>query len=341
MINRLLYCCKLAIRNISRYPVIFIIRIIFAIFLMIIMSIYLSLYFGKVSFFDNSSNFNEIESLNLYVADNYDEVPFNINSNDKIEFEMFALQDRIVNNNIYISNVSIEYISSDFDSVYKNLISDGNFISDISSECIIGEDVALKYDISLKNIINIGSHDYTVVGITNIPKYSSKILLCDPSAIQIGYPQMYYYRGNAKQIGTEKVYHANEINAYFKTFFQDGSFMMILIPCILIIIYSMIAYFNINKFYMSKTKTADLLKNHIGACKTDIFFQYMIENTIIFEIGAITAYLASFPTVAFIKKQFKYITLKFAFPSELLITITAFAFLIAIIVSCSKTTKDR
>lgn len=341
MINRLLYCGKLAIRNISRYPIIFIIRIIFAIFLMIIMSIYLSLYFGKVSFFDNSSNFNEIDSLNLYVADNYDEVPFKIDSNDKIEFEMFALQDRIVYNDIYISNVSIEYISSDFDSVYKNLISDGNFISEISSECMIGEDVALKYGISLGNTINIGSHDYIVAGVTNIPKYSSKILLCDPSAIQIGYPQMYYYRGNAKQIGTGKVYHANEINTYFETFFQDGSFMLILIPCIFIIIYSMTAYLNINKFYMNKTKMADLIKNYIGACKTDIFFQYMIENTIIFEIGATAAYLASFPTATFIKKQFKYITLKFAFPSELLIIITAFAFLIAVIISCSKTSKDR
>lgn len=339
MINKLLYCGDLAIRNIIRFPVIFIIRIIFAFFLMIIVSIDLSLYFGRVSLFDNSSNYNDIDSLNLYVANNYDEIPFN--NNDKIEFEMFALQDRIVYNGIYISNINIEYISSDFDSVYTNLISYGNFISESSSECIIGEDIALKYDISLSNIINIGSHDHIVVGITDIPKYSSKILLCDLSAIEIGYPQMYYYRGNPKQIGTAKVYHANEINVYFRSFFQDGSFMIILIPCILIIIYAMTAYLNINKFYMNKTKTADLLKNYIGAYKSDIFFQYMIENSIIFEIGAIAAYIASFPAIAFIKKQFKYITVEFAFSSELLIIMAVFAFLIAIIVSCSKTSKDR
>lgn len=335
MIHKLLYCTELALRNIRRFRFISIVRFASAFFLMIVISLFLSSYYGSVSYINDSLNYSDILLLNMYIAENPDELP--ISENSEFEFEIWSSQNRIVFDDYYISNINLVLLSNNFNSVYRNFISCGNYISDPLSQCVVGESVAIKYDISLGDTINIGSRDYITVGFTAIPKYSSKILLCDPSSVQTGYPQMYYYWGDVRQIGSGITYKSSEITEYFKKFLQNDSiFISMLIPFTFIIIYSLIAISNINSFYLYKTQTAVIIKQFVGAQRWTIFCQKFIENMIVFESGAAIAYLFSFPMIDLLKSNLKYITLNLELPSVELIILLLFAGIFTFFISCKE-----
>lgn len=315
MINKVLYCLELIFRNFKRYITVNIFRFLSVNFFMLVLALLLATYYGSISYINDSLNYNDISSLNMYIAENPDELPIS----KEVEFEIWATQDRIVYNDSYITNVNLSLVSLGFDSIYEKFISDGSYIIDCFSQCVVGESIVHKYDIALGETIYIGSRKYIVTGVTSIPKYSSKILLCDSDAVQKGYPQMYYYRGDIQPIGSGKTYKSNEIKEYFKIFLKNGTFINMLLPCMSILIYSAITISNVNGYYFHKTKNQKNIKQYIGVQRIILFFEVVAENLFVFECGAVTAFLISLPIINIIKNNIKYITMNINLPIEALI----------------------
>lgn len=329
-----IFACELAVRSIKRFLKISILRFVSSLFSMIMIALFFSLLFGAISYINESLNFKDIKSLNLYIATNPNELPYDESG---LEYEKWAFQNRVSYKEKYISYTDFVVVSKYFDSVYSDIIQGGNFDSFKSSDCIIGSKIAEKYHISTGEIINIGSMNFFVIGITSVPKYISKILLFNSDAVEEGYPQLYYYRGNNKKIGIGKNYQSNEIISYFKKSLQSNDLIISMVPCAVVLLYTILSNVNIIGFYLYKTEMARKVKYFLGASKSIIIFQLFLDNFIIWGISAIISYGVSFPIIHALDK---YISVNMKLPISAMFLLLSLAFIISIFFSMVEIDKN-
>ena len=136
------YACKLALINIKRFRMITFIRLIGFYICMLIITVLLTVYFGSVQYINGSLKFNNIDNLNLYVANSPQE---ELEFNSENHFEFSAVQQRVICNKKYLSGIGFSLIDEKFHEVYQDFISDGNMINNLQTECIIVKNLSIKY----------------------------------------------------------------------------------------------------------------------------------------------------------------------------------------------------
>lgn len=212
--------------------------------------------------------------------------------------------------------------------VFYNMLSDSKYIVgrwfDSEKECVIGEKIANRYQVSMGDTIVINNYSYEVVGINNILKYS-EIIFIDDTAGSIRYdstsifdsstykagfnnmqkPQYYYVYLNEKVTDDNML----TIQNYIIKKYKSGNFIkghnriideknqlhsgwgMSIILSIVSIFYGVINIHNIEKFYyMKRKKTYGILLAH-GATKKQLFTAVYFESGIITLFSSIILFI--------------------------------------------------
>lgn len=297
------YACKLALINIKRFRMITFIRLIGFYICMLIITVILTVYFGSVQYINGSLKFNNIDDLNLYVANSPQE---ELEFNSENHFEFPAVQQRVICNKKYLSGIGFSLIDEKFNEVYQDFISDGNMINNLQTDCIIGKNLSIKYNIKIGDEITISDQDFCVVGVTEIPRFTTQILLSDNDIVQTHFPKFYFFENNYNfNLDENNLYQNKNIYLYFRKFLDKESVFSILFMIIIILLYSMLSIINIHKFYFEKMNIAHQLQFAVGAKKSIVFFQNFFECLLITNFSNILAYISIYKLLkTFIKIVF-------------------------------------
>jgi ABC-type lipoprotein release transport system permease subunit len=198
--------------------------------------------------------------------------------------------DQVMTDKEYVVGTGI-YMSSEIeDSIfYKEYMKEGTWKLE-NNACVVGRNTAVKYRLNVGNIIYINDTEYTIEGITNVPMFSQRIIIPYQEDIPttsdieiylvtivgklINQKELSYYVNN--HLGSYEIYNSNDLRADAYNDLKRGwAFTIIL--CLLIMIYSFFALYNVVSFFMKKNKKKIAVMLACGARKKTIFIQKVME----------------------------------------------------------------
>lgn len=289
--NRFRYIGSSVFKNIFRFKFISGIRAASVYLCLFIMAVIVSLHFGAHEYINGSNSFKNISNLNLYVAKSRNEDVGQYP--DDVEFEFYASQNRIVFQESYLGGVSLSMISLNYPDLYRDFFKHGQKMRD-HGECIIGENLSNKHNIRVNDVITIGNKNFTVSGITKLPRFSQKILVSDPAIVEIGYPKFYFFDDESTKDGFHQnhLYSHDRVYSYFTEFLNDTSIFSLIVTCFVVLFYSLMSITNIYKFYLEKVQITNFIQYATGASRTVIFLQSFMENLVVSFFAAFLAYIS-------------------------------------------------
>lgn len=239
---------------------------------------------GAVAFVRERCNFADIDSLKMYVAEDINELPKNPEKTE--HFIFYAKNNRVTFNYRYLGGSGLALTDMQFDNLFENFCSVGEYISDVKNECVIGNALAKRYKIRVSDVITVGARNYTVRGITDNAGYLNTILLCDPRELEVGCPQICI--SSEIIYGNGSLYEGERIRNYFASMTNFSDIIPIAAVCAAMLFFSVINVLNIVVINAKKSALRVRIHRSLGASRKMAFLIRFAENLMI-NLSALAA----------------------------------------------------
>lgn len=335
--NNLRYLSEISFRNIKRYRLTSVIRLICFSLCFFVILLYMGVFFGSKKRLNIVGNIKNIDNRSMLAVQHESEIPDTFS-----HYSFFANQNMVFYEGKYLSGVGIRVIDVDYPDLFEEFFAEGGKIENSEKECLVGSRVREKYNIALGDKILIKDSIFTVRGITADNLDSGHILINNIDVVNVGYPRLFFLDDSTVPQGIAKsgnLYVHNEIEKYFNL--SDDSKKVereVLCICAVVLLYSMVSIYSIHMFYMEKRTIATDVCYCTGVSRSAFFAQNLMENTIVSMAGAIVAYLSAVS----MKAPLKRLNLReFDFPICALAVALLFALLASLLLAAKSIRKKK
>lgn len=286
---KLAFHFRSALNNIKHNKLLSLVKFITSFFCITVALFLFGAYSGGLAFVRERCAFRDILKLKMYVAEDNRSLPKN--PADAEHYIFYARNSRVLYGEKYLGGVGIVLTDLKFAELFDDFFRSGEYISNEENECVIGNEIAVKYNIGVNENISVGSKKYTVCGITKNAGYRNTILLCDPQELEIGCPQMYI--SHKEIFGGGLVYIGADINEYFTSMTDLSDLIPIIVACVVMMFFSAVNVFNITVIYTKKSERKTQIIRSLGASKAAYFTILFLENMMINTASFATALVLS------------------------------------------------
>lgn len=277
---------------------------------MLVATIFISQANNAIASYKSTVNYMYLDNTLLAKTMYFDAKKIQLNEIDNIKRDMknikeiiplnYLFENVVIHNKNYISGVGTYTTDINFSSLFKNnYMSKGGWI-ETDNDCVVGKRVAEKYNIDIGASIIIGSNNYYVSGIIEIPSYKNSIFISQNSIRNLKIQDADYYIvyepktddtiNEVKEYinanyGSYKFSDRNEIIDQQKQRLRRGWGPSIVIS-VITFLYGIINLKNIDEFYYIKKKVTYGIMRAYGATRTQLLMTRYIESGVLAIISS-------------------------------------------------------